>query len=97
MWFNNCVGARNYWFFFASILATFAYSLVVTLHVALASFKVDFGDNGQLVKIVLSWIIAVVLAVFGFLIINLIILHVYLLATQQTTYQFLQRKKKEEE
>jgi hypothetical protein len=41
--------------------------------------------------------VAVVLAVFGFLIINLIILHIYLLATQQTTYQFLQRKKREEE
>jgi hypothetical protein len=81
MWFNNCVGARNYWFFFVSILATFAYSLVVALHVALASFKVDFGDSGQLVRIVFSWIIAVVLAVFGFLIINLIILHIYLLAT----------------
>lgn len=97
MWFNNCVGTRNYWQFFVSIVATFAYAVVVALHAALASFHVDFSDSGQLVKIVLSWIVGVVLAVFGFLIINLIILHIYLLLTDQTTYQFLQRKKKEEE
>lgn len=48
-------------------------------------------------KIVFSWIIALVMAVFGFLIINLIILHLYLIATGQTTYQFLQRKKSEDE
>lgn len=97
MWFNNCVGNRNYWPFFVSIVATFAYALVIALHVALASFKVDFADSGQLVRIVFSWIVALVLGIFGFLIVNLVILHVYLLATGQTTYQFLQRKKKEEE
>jgi regulatory protein YycI of two-component signal transduction system YycFG len=37
------------------------------------------------------------LAIFGFLLLNLILLHIYLKATDQTTYQFLQRKKKEEE
>lgn len=30
------------------------------------------------------------------MLLNLIILHIYLRATKQTTYQFLQRKKKEE-
>jgi hypothetical protein len=64
--------------------------------VALASFTVDFGDQSQLVKIIFSWLIGLVMGVFGFLILNLIILHIYLLATDQTTYQFLQRKKKEE-
>lgn len=97
MWFNNCVGTRNYWQFFVSIVATFAYALIVVLHVALASFQVDFSNSGQLVRIVFSWVVAAVLAVFGFLIINLIFLHIYLMLTNQTTYQFLQRKKKEEE
>jgi large-conductance mechanosensitive channel len=97
MWFNNCVGGRNYWHFFVSIVATFAYTLIVALQVALASFSVNFADSAQLARIVLSWIVGLLLAVFGFLIVNLIILHVYLLLTKQTTYQFLQRKKKEEE
>ena len=69
----------------------------MALHVALASFKVNFSDSGQLVRIVLSWIVALVLGIFGFMLVNLIILHIYLLMTGQTTYQFLQRKKKEEE
>ena len=91
------MGDRNYSQFFVSIVASFAYALVVAIHVALASFKVDYSSSGELVKIVLSWIVALFLAIFGFLIVNLIILHIYLLLTGQTTYQFLQRKKKEEE
>ena len=59
-----------------SIVATFAYGLVVALHVALASFKVNFSDSGQLVRIVLSWIVALVLGIFGFMLVNLIILHI---------------------
>lgn len=35
-------------------------------------------------------------AVFAFMLGQLIIMHIYLIATNQTTYQFLQRKKKEE-
>lgn len=66
------------------------------MHVAIGSFKVDFSDNTQLIRIILAWIIGLVLLVFGFLLLNLIILHIYLNATDQTTYQFLQRKKKEE-
>lgn len=97
MWFNNCVGQRNYRLFLASIFSTFAYTLVVVIHVALASFSANFMDSSQLLRIVLSWIIGLVLGVFGFLIFNLILLHIYLLATDQTTYGFLQRKKREEE
>ena len=46
---------------------------------------------------ILSWIIGLILVIFAFLIINLIFLHIYLICSHQTTYQFLQKKKKEEE
>lgn len=70
---------------------------MVVVHVGISSFKVDFSDSSQLARIIVIWIIGLVLLVFGFLLLNLIILHIYLNATEQTTYQFLQRKKKEEE
>jgi palmitoyltransferase ZDHHC1/11 len=95
MWFNNCVGDRNYKYFFISIISTFSYGLLIIVHVAIASFTVDFADLTQLVKAIFSWIIALLSAIFCFLLLNLIILHIYLWATNQTTYQFLQRKKKE--
>jgi palmitoyltransferase ZDHHC9/14/18 len=97
MWFNNCVGQRNYKYFFVSIISTFSYALIVVVQVILTSFSVDFSNKNQLIRIILSWAIASVLAVLGFMLLNLIILHIYLLITDQTTYQFLQRKKKEEE
>jgi palmitoyltransferase ZDHHC1/11 len=96
MWFNNCVGDRNYPSFFISLFATLSYALIAIVHTAIATFQVDFSDPAQLLRILLSWVIAGILAVFAFLLSNLIILHIYLWATNQTTYQFLQRKKKEE-
>jgi hypothetical protein len=46
---------------------------------------------------VIGWIGALIMVIFGFLLFNLIALHLYLIATEQTTYQFLQKRKKEEE
>ena len=54
-----------------------------------------FGPN-YLNKIVIGWIGALIMAIFGFLLFNLIALHFYLIASEQTTYQFLQKRKKEE-
>jgi len=79
-----------------SIVSTFIYTLVVLVHACLASMYADVNVDGMLIRLVFSWISASILAIFGFLLLNLIILHIYLIATGQTTYQFLQRKKKEE-
>lgn len=38
MWFNNCVGDRNYISFFVSILAALAYSAIQITHTVIASF-----------------------------------------------------------
>jgi hypothetical protein len=80
-----------------SIVSAFAYTMVVVVHVILESFLVNFQDRTALIKAILSWIAASILGVFGFLLCNLILLHIYLNVTEQSTYTFLQRKKKEEE
>jgi palmitoyltransferase len=95
IWLNNCVGERNYNYFMVSIVSAFAYTVVVVIHVILESFSIDFRDKTELAKIILSWILGGVLGIFGFLLFNLIVLHIYLIMTEQTTYTFLQRKKKE--
>lgn len=94
MWFNNCVGNRNYGYFLASIFSTLGYATVVVVHSVIDSFKVDFRVTNELTRVVLCWIIGFILLVFAFLLVNLIILHIYLIATKQTTYQFLQRRKR---
>ena len=97
MWFNNCVGKRNYPYFIVSIISTFCFAVIVIIHAIMASFVVDFSNNTQLAQIIASWVAGLLMTVFGFLLFNLIALHFYLIANELTTYQFLQQRKKEEE
>jgi len=73
------------------------YAMVVLVHAVVGTVGIDWGRDGILVRFVLNWVAASIITVFGFLLVNLIILHIYLIVTQQTTYQFLQRRKKEED
>jgi high-affinity nickel permease len=97
MWFNNCVGKRNYAAFMVSIASTFVFAVVVSIHVVVSSTSVQYGVLEQLGKIIPSWIAALLMGIFGFLLFNLIVLHIYLIVNGMTTYQFLQKRKKEEE
>lgn len=81
----------------ASIISTFSFTVVVCIHVVVSSFKVDYQVREYLGKIVAAWVAALMMAIFGFLLFNLIVLHIYLVANEMTTYQFLQKRKKEEE
>lgn len=63
----------------------------------MSSLAADFSQKGDVVMIVLAWIAGLFMVVFGFLLFNLIALHIYLNINGLTTYQFLQIRKKEEE
>ena len=80
-----------------SIISTFSYGIITIAHVILSSINTNFSSKEQLAKIIVSWIAALLMAIFGFLLFNLIALHIYLIASGMTTYQFLQKRKKEEE
>ena len=82
MWFNNCVGDKNYKLFFISIVSTFSYAVTVVAHAAIASFNLNYSNQAQLLSIILSWIIAAIMTVFAFLLTHLIILHIYLYVTK---------------
>ena len=78
-------------------MSTFGFAVVVIVHTVVSSTSVDFKEGSQLAKIIAAWFAALLMAVFGFLLFNLILLHLYLIANDMTTYQFLQRRKKQEE
>ena len=53
--------------------------------------------NEIFAQIIPVWIMMVILGVLGFLLMQLILLHIYLQCKGLTTYEFLQERKKEQE
>lgn len=97
MWFNNCVGNKNYRSFLVSITATLAFCIIFVIESILSSFSVDFNDKKQVAQIVLGWVVGLTLLIFGILVGNLVILHIYLQCNGMTTYSFIMKQRREEE
>ena len=100
MWINNCVGSANYNYFFAMIITTFVHLIVYVIALGILTAEKTYVD--YLLSFILAWLSGGINAVFAFLLINLIALHIYLMCNGISTYEFIvaqreeERKKKEE-
>ena len=87
MWINNCVGGQNYSLFFAMIVCTFIQLVVFIVGIGMLTGERNFGDF--LAGFIFSWISGAVNCVFAFLLLNLIVLHIYLMCKGMSTYEFI--------
>ena len=96
LWLNTCIGTRNYFSFFTSVLALTASSISAFIigltRIILYSNeqKKQWGDNlGMSLGIVMMliqtpWMLGSL---------DLLLMHCYLVSSKQTTYAFLMRRK----
>jgi len=84
MWINNCVGSANYSYFLAMIVATFVNLLVYII--ALAILTSEHTYRQYLLGFIFSWVSGGINAIFAFLLLNLIALHIYLIYNGISTY-----------
>jgi hypothetical protein len=84
VWINSCIGIKNYKYFMFmlfSILSNMTIFIIATALLWQEGFWHDY-----LTEMILIWISFAVLSVFSFLILNLFILHLYLIYAGLTTY-----------
>lgn len=87
MWINNCIGIVNYKAFVAMIVSACVH---LALYVAtLAALTAQGTFPSFLPAFIISWLSGAVNAVFVFLLLNLIVLHLYLLYKGLSTYEFI--------
>ena len=95
IWINNCIGGKNYKVFLVMICS--AFSLFVEHLVAVLLLTTEYQWENILGIMIANWISLAICIVFLFLIFNLILLHVYLNCIGLTTYEFLLKRKEEEQ
>ena len=84
IWINNCVGEQNYGMFFILIVSTFFHMIMFLIAGGVMSTGTD--ANEILGRAIPVWIMMLILGVLGFLLMQLILLHIYLQCKGLTTY-----------
>lgn len=94
MWINNCVGGINYKAFFVMILAAFANLLLYV--VALITLTLQDTASDFMAAFAAAWVSGGINSIFVILLINLILLHLYLLHKGISTYEFIMLQREQE-
>ena len=90
IWLNNCIGSKNYRIFYSLIVC---FEIELTIYLVGGSLLWSSEKwNEFLGYMITIWIMMVPIAIFWLLVLSLIILHTYLIATNQTTYGFFFNK-----
>ena len=69
------------------IIAAFSHLLVYVISIGIVTSQKDFST--YLAAFIISWISGGINGVFVFLLLNLIILHIYLISKGISTYEFI--------
>ena len=81
------MGSLNYNYFFAMIISTFFQLIVYIIALGILTAEKIFGLF--VVEFILAWISGAINCVFSFLLLNLIVLHIYLMCKGISTYEFI--------
>jgi palmitoyltransferase len=96
MWINNCVGGLNYRAFFLMILAAFCNLLLYVLSLVVLTLQPAPAPNAFLPAFATAWVSGGINSIFVILLVNLILLHLYLLQKGISTYEFIMAQREQE-